>query len=241
MNILIRKLIFNEADIHLILWRDRPCFLVSELSNALDCVYKDDIPVFLRNGSNAIKSMHYDVLAGPDAKELKQNLEDSGIKKKFVQTMVVYFDGLRKYFNFRRTIEIKDFNEYLIKCKISLDEESEFQLNHMAADEVAPAALTTQTVQAPQPPVVTTAAAVVQKKVPKKKKNTTMPIQASDSSSYSEFLNHISLMEEFVQAFNKINISSEHSVAFTKDMVKYLHSHEIQLKDFLKQLKKWTN
>lgn len=288
MNILIRKLIFNEADIHLILWNNKPCFFVSELSNALDSVNKEDISVFLRYGGSAAKGIDFDVVAGPEAKDLRKHLEDCRIKKKFAHTMIIYFDGLRKYFNYRKTVESKDFINYLLKCKVSLDSDS---IESDIIEETATA--TQETILAPTviiPPkvnskinkksVASNKAVAINKlevsskpevinnpKVNKKpevinkpehikmpevdkktiiskkteigKKNDTLTSLHSNSSNNSEFLKHIRFMEEFVDTFNKLNITSDKSVAFTKSMAKFLEGNGIQMSDFLKELKKW--
>lgn len=228
MNILIRKLIFNEADIHLILWNDKPCFFVSELSKALDSVNKEDISVFLRYGGSAAKGIDYDVVNGPEARDLRSYLENSGIKKKFAHTMIIYFDGLRKYFNFRKTIEAKDFINYLAKCKVSLEADSVAAVS--ATDNVAPVTLPAT----PVTPVVETTP-----KLAAGKKREPDISTSSNSKNYSDLLKHISFMEEFVDTINKLNIPADKSVAFTKSMVKFLEDNGMQSGDFLKEIKKW--
>ena len=222
MNILIRKLIFNEADIHLILWNDKPCFFVSELSKALDSVNKEDISVFLRYGGSAVKGIDYDVVGGAEARDLKSYLENSGVKKRFAHTMIIYFDGLRKYFNYRKTIEANDFINYLSKCKVSLDSDSVASVS--VAETVVPTNIAS-------PPSDTKPAA--------SKKREAAPSPNTNSSSYSDFLKHISFIEEFVDTFNKLNIPADKSLAFTKNMVKFLEDNGIQANDFLKEIKKW--
>jgi hypothetical protein len=257
MNILIRKLIFNEADIHLILWNNKPCFFVSELSKALDSVNKEDISVFLRYGGSAAKGIDYDVVAGAEAKDLRKQLEDSCIKKKFAHTMIIYFDGLRKYFNYRKTIESKDFTNYLLKCKISLDSDSMNEVVSEESTSLAPEKAT-ETAAAPLPPSVssvnhestTSKSTKASKKSEASKKpavsnkpvasdKNEVPSIKNNNGNYSDFLKHISFMEEFVDTFNKINISSDKSVAFTKSMAKFFDNNGVQIGDFLREMKKW--
>ena len=258
MNILIRKLIFNEADIHLILWNNKPCFFVSELSKALDSVNKEDISVFLRYGGSAAKGIDFDVVAGEESKDLRKQLENSSIKKKFAHTMIIYFDGLRKYFNHRKTVESKDFINYLLKCKVSLDSDS----IDSVSTESTPATVHT-TIPEPngkginnnntvvneksaisKKPVVSSKPVVSNKPVVSSKsavskKNEIAASLNNNSSNYSDFIKHISFMEEFVDTFNKLNITADKSVAFTKSMAKFLEGNGIQINDFLKELKKW--
>jgi hypothetical protein len=240
VNILIRKLIFNEADIHLILWNNKPCFFVSELSKALDSVNKEDISVFLRYGGNAAKGIDYDVVGGAEARDLRSYLENSGIKKRFAHTMIIYFDGLRKYFNYRKTVESRDFINYLAKSKLSLEDDSVASLGVVETVTPAPvvaAVIPVVTVDAKPAASKKTEAAPVNIKPPISKKRETAPIP--ESSSYSDFLKHISFMEEFVDTFNKLNIPADKSVAFTKDMAKFFEDNGIQTSDFLKEIKKW--
>jgi hypothetical protein len=294
VNILIRKLIFNEANIHLILWNNKPCFFVSELSNALDSVNKEDISIFLRYGGSAAKGIDFDVVAGAEAKDLRKQLENSGIKKKFAHTMIIYFDGLRKYFNHRKTVESKDFTNYLLKCKVSLDSDS---IDSVSIDETPVAIqenipepiltplpqseviinnkpLASKKTTANKKPVVNNKPEVSNKAVASSKsavsskhvsnnksevkdeaavnnkpvvsnkpavskKNDITASASNNSNNYSDFLKHINFMEEFVDTFNKLNITPDKSVAFTKSMAKFLESNGIQINDFLKELKKW--
>ena len=254
MNILIRKLIFNEADIHLILWNNKPCFFVSELSKALDSVNKEDISVFLRYGGSAAKGIDYDVVAGAEAKDLRKQLEDSCIKKKFAHTMIIYFDGLRKYFNYRKTIESKDFTNYLLKCKISLDSDSLINeeiasvIPIVVTESLAPPS-TSAEAAVNTPPVASKKTKTIKKSSENKKPVVVNKPITSDkiekasinnnSGNYSDFLKHISFMEEFVDSFNKINISPDKSVAFTKSMAKFFETNGVQISDFLKEMKKW--
>lgn len=239
MNILIRKLIFNEADIHIILWNGKPCFFVSELSKALDSVNKEDIPVFLRNGEITVKGIDYDVVNGPEARELKACLENSGIKKRFVQTMIIYFDGLRKYFNYRKTIESKDFISYLEKCKITLEDEKSASIG--INETITPPASVASAAETEPKPVKKHAVPSSPENKPKhSKKKDTAHCPDPKNSGYSEFLKHISFMEEFVDTFNKVNIPADKSVVFTKSMVKFLEDNGIDARDFLNELKKWT-
>jgi hypothetical protein len=300
VNILIRKLIFNEANIHLILWNNKPCFFVSELSKALDSVNKEDISIFLRYGGSAAKGIDFDVVAGAEAKDLRKQLENSGIKKKFAHTMIIYFDGLRKYFNHRKTIESKDFTNYLLKCKVSLDSDSVDSVNieetPVTIQENIPEPLVTPSPQSEviinnkplaskkstvnkkpkasnktvsnnmhaasiktevsndsgvankpavnKKPEINNKSTVndkskVNNKPTNNKKNEITESPKNNSSSYSDFLKHISFMEEFVDTFNKLTITADKSVAFTKSMAKFLESNGIQIDDFLKELKKW--
>jgi hypothetical protein len=227
VNILLRKLIFNEADIHLIQWNNKSCFFVSELSKALDSVNKEDISVFLRYGGSAAKGIDYDVVGGAEARDLRSYLENSGIKKRFAHTMIIYFDGLRKYFNYRKTVESKDFINYLTKSKINLEDDSFVSFD--AVEPIVPAvASLTEAVPAK-----------AESKLAVSKKREAVSIPNSSNSSYSDFLKHISFMEEFVDAFNKVNIPADKSVAFTKSMAKFFEDNGIQTNDFLKEIKKW--
>lgn len=238
MNIVIRKLVFNDSDIHVLLWKDRPCFLVSELSKALDSVNKEDIPVFLRNGGNAVKGIDFDVVAGADARDLRSYLESSGIKKRFAHTMIIYFDGLRKYFNYRKTVESRDFLSYLERSKMSLDDAS---VSPVGIIETSDTAAKTE----PEPTPAVVEAAPPAPNPPAKKANSgkkDIPIKTdSTKSEYSEFLKHISFMEEFVDAFNKLKITPDKSVAFTKSMVKFLEDNGVQTSTFLQEIKKWID
>lgn len=224
MNIVIRKLIFNEEEIHLILWKDKPCFLVSELSKALDSVNKEDIPVFLRRGGNAIKGIDYDVVAGGDARELRSNLEASGIKKRFVQTMIIYMDGLRKYFNYRKTIEAKDFMNYLAKSKLSLDQAAVIPMVAEPAPEKT--TLSVEAISEEIKPSCSKKAAAVSHTKP-------------STPEYSDLLKHLSFMEDFVSTFNKLHVAPENSIEFTKSMVKFLEENGLQAGKLLQEMKKW--
>lgn len=223
MNILIRKLIYNEEDIHLITWQDKPCFFVSELSKAFDSVNKDAIPIFLRRGESQ-KGTDYDVINGEEAKTLKSLLEDSGIKKKFSQTMIIYFEGLKKYLAYRKTMEARDFLNYLSKCKISL--EADFVASVGAAE--APA------VSVEAPPIQTPKPAAKQSISPKAP-------SGNPATHYEELLKHIVFIEEFVAAFNKAHIAPEKAIVFTKQMVKFLEDNGTSPALFLVELKKWTS
>lgn len=239
MNIVIRKLVFNECDIHVLLWRDRPCFLVSELSKALDSVNKEDIPVFLRYGGNAMKGIDYDVVAGADARDLRSYLENSGVKKRFAHTMLIYFDGLRKYFNYRKTVESKDFLNYLEKSKISLYAESIAPVGKPETPVEAVKSAAEPKPASTEKPAETAAPASVQQKAAKGKQETTADVKSPGSDGYSELLKQISFMEEFVDTFNKIKITPDKSVAFTKSMAKFLEDNGIQTNKFLQEIKKW--
>lgn len=239
MNIVIRKLVFNESDIHVLLWKDRPCFLVSELSKALDSVNKEDIPVFLRSGGTAVKGMDYDVIAGADARDLRSYLENSGIKKRFAHTMLIYFDGLRKYLNYRKTIESKDFVNYLTKSKIDLESDSLSPIGNL--EPLEPTEPSDKPLAAQKPISIEKPVENVKPKGPKEaksKRETTANVDAGPNT-YSELLKHISFMEEFVDAFNRIKITPDKSVAFTKSMVKFLEDNGMQTDKFLQEIKKW--
>ncbi len=229
MNILIRKLIYNEEDIHLITWQDKPCFFVSELSKALDSINKDAIPVFLRKGESQ-KGTDYDVISGENAKVLKNLLEDSGIKKKFSQTMIIYFEGLRKYLAFRKTMEARDFINYLSKCKISL--EADF-VSSVGAVE-SPVAIE-RVVPPPEQP------APVSVTAPKPQNTPSKAPARSSSTHYEDLLKHIAFIEEFVAGFNRIQIPPEKAIEFTKHMVKFLEDNGTSPSLFLKELKKWKS
>jgi hypothetical protein len=239
LNILIRKLIFNEADIHLILWNEKPCFFVSELSKSLDSVNKEDISVFLRYGGSAVKGVDYDVVGGAEARDLRSYLENSGIKKRFAHTMIIYFEGLRKYFNYRKTIESKDFINYLTKSKVSLEADTVASVG--AVDNsvsVTAAAPPSDSKPSDSKPAVSKKREAVPS-LSSSSSTSPSPSPDSKSSSYSDFLKHISFMEEFVDTFNKLHIPADKSVAFTKSMAKFLEDNGIQSSDFLKEIKKW--
>jgi hypothetical protein len=94
---------------------------VSEISKALDGSNKEDIQLFLRNSGEAAKGIDYDVIEGEDANILRRQLDDSGVKKRFSKTMILYLCGLKKYSEFRRTMQVKDFINYLRTNKVDLD------------------------------------------------------------------------------------------------------------------------
>ncbi len=216
MNIVLRKLIYNESEIHMINWNGNPCFIVSELSKALDGVTKDDIALFLRNNAKSEKGIDYDVIKDADSRRLRSSLEESGVEKRFSKVMVVYFTGLRKYFGFRRTVQVKDFSNYLIKNKVNVEENV---LHNIFVPET-PANLHDSP---SQPPEVTTA---IQDNI-------------ADFKGYSEFYRHIAFMEEFISSINKLNISPDKSIAFTMDMAKFLEDNGMQPQKLLAQIKKW--
>lgn len=209
MGIVLRKLIYNETDLHLITWNGKPCFIVSELSKTLDGVNKEDISLFLRHNSDSIKGEDYDVLQDADSRRLRSCLEECGIVKRFAKAMVIYYSGLRKYFDFRRTVPVKDFAAYLAKSKVDI---------HEAAPAAASAAVTV------------TAAPPVQS-APKE--------TAPGYKGYSEFLKHIAFMEEFVSTMNSLNITPDKAIAFTVDMTKFLEDNGVQPHKLLAQMKKW--
>lgn len=245
MNIVIRKLVFNESDIHVLLWKDRPCFLVSELSKALDSVNKEDIPVFLRYGGTAVKGIDFDVIAGGDARDLRSYLESSGIKKRFAHTMLIYFDGLRKYFNYRKTVESKDFVAYLTKSKLDLEADFVAPVGKMESLEPAlkpvpePKQKKLEKTELQEKATAAAPIAPVAEQKPVKSRKEIVPPPKPDTASYSELLKHINFMEEFVDAFNKIKITPEKSVAFTKSMAKFLEDNGMPTSRFLQEIKKW--
>ncbi|MGE5630189.1 MAG: hypothetical protein ACM3TR_03725 [Caulobacteraceae bacterium] len=201
MNIILRKLIYNESEVYLINWKDKPCFMVSEVSKALDGSNKEDIQLFLRNSDEAVKGVDYDVIEGDDAAALRKQLDDSGVKKRFAKTMILYLCGLKKYSEFRRTMQVKDFINYLQNNKVCIDQNS-------GSTPV-------------EPP---------------------NDLQNTDTSSigYSELLKHIEFMEDFVNTINKLNISSDKSIAFMKDMTKFLEDNGLKADKLLAQIKKWV-
>ncbi|MFZ5354262.1 MAG: hypothetical protein ACOZCL_16295 [Bacillota bacterium] len=207
MNVTARKLVFNEMPVYLIQWKGKPCFFVTELSNAIESIGKDDMSVFLRYGGEAVKGLDYDVVQGDEARDLRNYLEDCGVKKRFAHTMLIYISGLLKYFDFRRTVELKDFKNYLIKSKVMLDEPIEVPKEQN----------------------------IISKSVHEEKIST----DNAAYRGYSEFIKHISFMEDFVNTFNKISISSDNSVAFTKSIAKYLEDNGVQPDRFLLEIKKW--
>lgn len=220
MNIVLRKLIHNDSDIHLIKWNEKPCFMVSEISNALDGIGRDDIQIFLRHNDEVIKGVDYDVIQGSDARILRDNLKDSGVEKRFVHTMLIYLSGLAKYLNYRRVRQVVDFCNYLQKSKIYLN------------DDVPNNKLLSISVTEP---------------IDALNKNTADDtINSEDDSQpnnsvkiYSDFLKHIALMDDFVTSINNLNIPSDKSIAFTKDMTKFLEDNGLQLEKLLTQIKKW--
>lgn len=200
MEILLKKLTYNECDLNLILWNNRPCFIVSELSKALDNCSQDDIGIFMRYGGKAEKGVDFDVIEGPDARYLRSCLEESGINKRFAKSMLIYSEGLNKYFAYRRIRQVRDFCNYLTSNNVFTDS----SLIGQRSGE--------------QPEY---------------------PIENIGFNSYSDFFKHISFMEEFVDAFNRINISADKSVAFTKEITKFLEDKGVQPIEFLEKIKKW--
>jgi hypothetical protein len=217
VNIVLRKLIYNEAEIHLITWNGSPCFIVSEINKALDGANKEDMSLFLRHNAISIKGVDYDVIQDVEARVLRSNLEESGVVKRFAKAMVIYFSGMRKYFGFRRTIQIKDFSDYLIKNKVFI-----------AEDETHTKSISNTTATLPDSdnPIVETVPTAIQ--------DNNMGFKG-----YSEFYRHIAFMEEFVNSINKLNISPDKSIAFTMDMAKFLEDNGLQPEKLLAQIKKW--
>ncbi len=216
MNIVLRKLIYNESEIHLITWNGSPCFIVSEISKALDGVSKDDMSLFLRHNDISVIGIDYDVIKDADSRRLRSYLEESGVVKRFSKAMIVYFAGLRKYFEFRRTIQIKDFSNYLIKNKVNVNESEAYSIliSNNTTD------LPDSDSQIPETP-------------------TAVQDNNAGYKGYSEFCRHIAFMEEFVNSINKLNISPDKSVAFTMDMAKFLEDNGMQPHKLLAQIKKW--
>ena len=217
MNIVQRKLIYNESEIHLITWNGSPCFMVSEINKALDGANKEDMSLYLRHNVISVKGIDYDVIQDAEARVLRSNLEESGVVKRFAKVMIVYFAGLRKYFEFRRTIQIKDFSNYLIKNKVFIAED---ETNNKLISSIS----------APLPD----SASQSVKTAP-----TAIPDNNIGYKGYSEFYRHIAFMEEFVSSINKLNISPDKSVAFTMDMAKFLEDNGLQPQKLLAQIKKW--
>ena len=225
MGIVLRKLIYNETEIHLINWVGKPCFIVSELSKSLDGVNKEDISLFLRHNNSAIKGVDYDVLQDEESRRLRSCLEECGVVKRFAKAMVIYYSGLCKYFEFRRTLPVKDFSSYLEKNKVDIHEVTAVSLpddDIKAPRPVAPAPVTLQ------PTVVQSSP--LQREV---------KADNSEYKGYSEFLKHIAFMEEFVSSINNLNISPDKSIAFTVDMTKFLEDNGLQPHKLLAQIKKW--
>ncbi len=221
MNIVQRKLIYNETDIHLIAWDGKPCFIVSEISKALDGVNKEDIALFLRKNSVSVKGVDYDILQDENSRRLRSLLEESGVVKRFAKVTLIYFGGLRKYFDFRRIIQVKDFRNFLIKSKVNLDEPSIYEV-----------------------PLPNTAASRqdTDMQIPNISPKAAKEDPQTDIISYmgySEFYKHIAFMEDFVNSINKLNIPPDKSVAFTVDMVKFLEDNGLQPQKLLSQIKKW--
>lgn len=217
MSIVLRKLIYNETDIHLVTWNGSPCFMVSELSKALDGVNKEDISLFLRHNAISIKGVDYDVLQDEDSRRFRSHLEESGVVKRFAKAMIIYPGGLSKYFEFRRTVPVKDFSNYLAKNKVDINETT---LNNISIPNTT-AKPADSTRQAPK----TASAATADKETSYK--------------GYSEFFRHIAFMEEFVSTINNLNITPDKSVAFTMDMTKFLEDKGLQPHELLAQIKKW--
>lgn len=223
MGIVLRKLIYNETEIHLINWVGKPCFIVSELSRSLDGVNKEDISLFLRHNNAAVKGVDYDVLQGEESRRLRSCLEECGVVKRFAKAMVIYYSGLRKYFEFRRTVPVKDFSSYLAKNKVDIHEVTALDLpdaDTMSHKPAAPAAAQSAAIQS----------APFQQDV---------KVNNAEYKGYSEFLKHIAFMEEFVSSINNLNISPDKSIAFTVDMTKFLEDNGMQPHKLLAQIKKW--
>lgn len=221
MNIVQRKLIYNETEIHLIAWRGKPCFIVSEISKALDGASREDISLFLRKNSEAVKGVDYDILKDEDSRKLRSLLEESGVVKRFAKVAIIYFGGLHKYFEYRRIIQVKDFRSFLLKSKVNLDEPSVYEvpLPDTTANQQDAG------IQAPK---------ILQKAAKEKPQTDNIGYKG-----YSEFCKHIAFMEDFVNSLNKLNIPSDKSVAFTVDMVKFLEDNGLQPQKLLMQIKKW--
>lgn len=221
MNIVQRKLIYNETEIHLITWDGKPCFIVSEISKALDGVNKEDISIFLRKNSVSEKGIDYDILQDEASRRLRSLLEESGVVKRFAKVTLIYFGGLRKYFDFRRIIQVKDFKNFLIKSRINIDETLTYEVS-------LPSTTANQQDTDIQIPKISPKAAKEE-------------LQTDNISykGYSEFYKHISFMEDFVNSINKLNISPDKSVAFMVDMAKFLEDNGLQPQKLLMQIKKW--
>lgn len=221
MNIVLRKLIYNDSDVYLINWNEKPCFIVSELTKALDGIGRDDIQLFLRHNDEVTKGVDYDVIQGSDARILRDFLKDSGVEKKFVHTMVIYFSGLNKYSDYRRTRQIRDFCSYLQNNKIYLDNStpSNMLLSNTTADSIdSDSQYSEYTLANPQDASIHN------------------PIS---SKRYSDVLQRIVLMEDFMNSINKMTITPDKSIAFVIDMTKFVEDTGLNLENLLLQLKKW--
>lgn len=220
MNIVQRKLIYNESDIHMIIWRGSPCFIVSEVAKAFDGVNREDLALFLRHNASVEKGTDYDVIQDEDARRLRSYLDESGVVKRFAKAMIVYFSGLRKYFDYRRIRQVMDFNSYLIKNKVNIYESKPQNIisPEIAGDLPDSGAEGYEAVPAVH----------------------TVPQNDIGYNGYSEFLKHIAFMEEFINTVNKLNISPDKSVSFMVDMTKFLEDQGVQPHMLLIQLKKWV-
>jgi len=218
MNIIQRKLIYNEAEIYLLTWNDRPCFIVSELAKAFDGLSREDLSLFLRQNASVEKGTDYDVIQGEEARRLRRCLEECGVYKRFSKAMIVYFEGLRKYFEHRRIRQVADFSSYLAKNKVNIYENSIAIIGELPESEDA-------TVIAPEV-------------------STNTEVQALTDSTdghmcSSELLKYLSFMEDFIDTINKLRISPEKSVPFMLDITKFLEDQGLQPDKLLAQLKKW--
>lgn len=220
MGIVLRKLIYNETDIHLITWNGSPCFIVSELSKSLDGVNREDISLFLRHNTAVVKGIDYDVLQDADSRRMRSHLEESGVVKRFAKAMIIYYGGLRKYFEFRRTVPVKDFSSYLMKNKVDINDTTTYDVPEASSEVKLPVA-----------------AGQSQKPLPEATQKGTKA--DTGYSGYSEFLKHIAFMEEFVSSINSLNITPDKSVAFTMDMTRFLEDKGLKPDELLLQIKKW--
>ena len=220
MKILINKLYFNEVELHLIVWDKKPCFMVAELSEALETIGKDEISKFLRKSEALAAGVDYAVVEGASAKELKAKLEECSIQKRFIHTMLIYPEGLNKFVEHKNTRELIEFKEYLERKNVFSDK------YHTYGD------LKQEIIKEDYRPESSIKAEAKAHKPASKPK----PAKAI---GYSELLKHISFMEDFVAAFNGINIPPEKSVAFTKEMVRFFEEAGVDADKFLAQLKKW--
>lgn len=221
MNVVLRKFIYNDSEIYLINWNEKPCFIVSEIINAIDGIGKEDIQLFLRHNNNITKGLDYDIIQGDDARIFRGYLEDSGVKKRFAHTTIIFLSGLYKYSNYRRTRPIKDFCNYLENNKVYLHNDS--SLNVLSSS---------------------TSSESINPEIQHAENNTTETEQDSLHkdicyNGYSDFLKHIAFMEDFVNSINKLSISPDKSIAFTKDMTKFLEDNSMQPEKLLIQIKKW--
>ena len=216
MNILLRKLMYNDTELHLISWNNKPCFIVSELSATLD-ISKEDIPLFLRKSGKVTKGIEYDLIEGSDAMDLKNSLSDCSIQKRFVHTTLIYMEGLEKYFLYRKTQQNKDFRDYIIANKISLDTLPN-EINQPAQEPINKPSHDTAKVN---------------------KNCNSAPSANCHNQCFTSISKTLDFVDEFVDSFNKVNITTDKANAFTKSIAKFLESKGLDPEEMLSEIKKW--